>query len=432
MARRRAMPLPAVPFAVPFAAPLAVLLAVLLGGTACSAGRPSGHATSSPSPGRASPGPASPGPASPAPHSSTRSAPSSTRATTTGPTTTAPNLAQRTLAAMSEPERVGQLIMVDCPSSGVASATVTAITEHHVGSVILDGTSQASSPHIAAITAALQKQAPTRVSLFIATDQEGGQVQRLQGDGFSRIPSALAQGAIAPVTLRADAMQWGGELRAAGVNVALGPVLDTVPANSGANPPIGDLDREYGHDPATVATHGAAVVQGLQEAGLAATAKHFPGLGRVSSNTDLTSGVRDSVTSRHDPYLAPFAAAVRGGVAFVMMSTAIYPRIDATLPAVFSPTIITGMLRGDLGFRGVIISDDVGAAEQVSGYSVGARAVTFIAAGGDLVLTVDAGQAPAMTAAILARAKRDPIFRAQVDAAALLVLQAKQARGLLR
>jgi beta-N-acetylhexosaminidase len=332
---------------------------------------------------------------------------------------------------MSEAERVGQLLMVDCPSTGLGAATVTAVGQYHVGSVILDGTSLLSASQTATITAQLQTRASPRAGLFIATDQEGGQVQRLRGPGFASIPSALQQGTFATAGLRADWATWGAQLRAAGVNLDLGPVLDTVPANFGANPPIGDLDREYGHDPATVASHGTAVVQGLRSAGVDATVKHFPGLGRVRGNTDLVGGVLDLVTTRHDAYLAPFAAAIGDGVEFVMMSTAIYANIDPNRPALFSPTIVTGMLRGDLGFARVIISDDVGISKQVSGFSVGARAVEFIAAGGDIVLTVDATQAPAMTAALLARARSDARFKAQVDAAALVVLQAKQARGLL-
>jgi beta-N-acetylhexosaminidase len=114
-----------------------------------------------------------------------------------------------------------------------------------------------------------------------------------------------------------------------------------------------------------------------------------------------------------------------------MMSTASYARIDPGTPAAFSRTIVTGMLRGDLGYRGLIISDDVGGAAQVSGYSVGQRAVAFVRAGGDLVLTVDANQAATMTGALLQRVATDAAFKRQVDAAALLVLQAKQARGLL-
>ena len=332
---------------------------------------------------------------------------------------------------MSEAERVGQLFMVDCPSTSVATATVQAIVSNHVGSVILDGTSYLSVGQMHALTTALENANPSAAKLFIATDQEGGLVQRLRGTGFSQIPSAVEQGQLDPATLRADARVWGGQLHAAGVNVDLAPVLDIVPADSGSNPPVGDLDRQYGSTPAAVTAHGGAVAQGLADARVDATVKHFPGLGRVGGNTDTTSGVRDTVTTRHDAYLAPFAAAVQAGAPFVMISTAIYTRIDPSQPAAFSPTVITGMLRGDLGFTGVVISDDLGNAAQVRGYSLGDRATAFIGAGGDIVLTVDATQAAAMTAAVLARASTNAAFRAKVDQAALRVLEAKSARGLL-
>jgi beta-N-acetylhexosaminidase len=332
---------------------------------------------------------------------------------------------------MTPAQRVGQLLMVDCPSSGVAAATVTAIRQYHVGAVILDGNSTLGVSRTHAITTQLQGFAPKGDRLLISTDQEGGIVQRMRGPGFSSIPSALQQGGTAPAVLRTDAGAWGRQLRAAGINVDLAPVLDTVPTGEGSNPPIGDLDREYGHTPATVRSHGLAVARGLADAGVDATVKHFPGLGRVAGNTDTTSGVTDSRTTRHDAYLEPFAAAVRAHVPFVMLSTAVYSRIDPKTPAAFSHPIVSGMLRGDLGFTGVAISDDVGGAKQVSGYSVGARAVRFIAAGGDMVLTVVASQAATMTAALLARAQHKPSFKRKIDAAALRVLQAKQARGLL-
>ncbi|HEV7192672.1 MAG TPA: glycoside hydrolase family 3 N-terminal domain-containing protein [Jatrophihabitantaceae bacterium] len=354
--------------------------------------------------------------------------PSVPASTTTKP---AVSTARAVWSAMSETQRVGQLFMVDCPSTQVSEATLNAIETHYVGSVILDGTSQLSVDATAAITATLQRDAPGRARLFIATDQEGGLVQRLRGPGFSTVPSALDQGGIAPTTLRAEAADWASQLRRAGVNVDLAPVLDTVPSGWGSNPPIGDLDREYGHTPATVSSHGVAVARGLADGGVDATVKHFPGLGRTRGNTDVATGVADTVTVRNDPYLAPFAAAVAAGVPFVMMSTAIYTKIDPSRPAAFSSTIVTGMLRGDLGFSGIVISDDLGAAKQVSGYSIGGRAVAFVQAGGDIVLTVDASQATVMTAAVLARTRTDTNFKALVDAAALRVLQAKQARGLL-
>jgi beta-N-acetylhexosaminidase len=384
--------------------------------------------------------------ASPPSTSATPSAPArTTPRTASAPATTAPpttstvhsstppraSTAQRALAAMSERERIGQLLMVDCSTTGVSSATSQAITRYHVGSVILDGTSQAGLQATQSVTSTLQTLAPRGLGLFIATDQEGGLVQRLQGPGFTQIVSAVQQGRIAPATLQGYAQGWGMQLRRAGVNVNLAPVLDIVPAGFGPNPPIGDLDREYGHTPAAVTAHGLAVARGMNSAGIDVTVKHFPGLGRVSGNTDTTAGVRDMVTTRNDPYLAPFRAAVRANVPFVMMSTAIYTRIDPAHPAAFSRTIVTGMLRGDLGFRGLVISDDLGGAAQVSNLTPGARAVAFVAAGGDVVLTVDANQTAEMTAALLSRTKASAAFKKLVDAAALRVLERKQAIGLL-
>jgi beta-N-acetylhexosaminidase len=339
--------------------------------------------------------------------------------------------AQRALRAMSLAQRVGQLLMVDCPSSGVTSSTVESIQTYHAGSVILDGNNTQGLTHIGTLTQQLQQLAHTHVRLFIATDQEGGLVQRLKGPGFSTIPSAVEQGQMSPSALRSFTRRWGTELRSAGVNLDLAPVLDTVPSGTQSNPPIGDLDREYGRTPISVSRHGVAVASGLADAGVSATAKHFPGLGRVAGNTDTTSGVTDTVTTRHDAYLRPFAAAVRAGIPFVMVSSAEYSRIDRGTPAVFSRTIVSGMLRGDLGFRGVIVTDDIGAAAQVANVPPGLRAVRFIQAGGTMVLTVSPGTVAPMFTRLLDRAQKDPAFRNMVNAAALTVLRAKAARGLL-
>jgi beta-N-acetylhexosaminidase len=114
-----------------------------------------------------------------------------------------------------------------------------------------------------------------------------------------------------------------------------------------------------------------------------------------------------------------------------MVSSAIYTRIDSARPAVFSPTVIAGMIRGDLGYSGVVISDDVGNAKQVQAWTPGTRAVDFISAGGDIVLTVNPALVPAMVSAVTARAASDATFRARVAAAVMRVLTAKAAEGLL-
>jgi beta-N-acetylhexosaminidase len=332
---------------------------------------------------------------------------------------------------MNLARRVGQLLMVDCPSSGVAASTITSIRRYHAGSVILDGNSTLGVDRTRAITRQLQSLAPAGVRLFVSTDQEGGLVQRMNGQGFSEIPSAVVQGTYTASRLQSSWQGWAGELRSAGINVNLAPVLDTVPPGNRSNPPIGDLDREYGRTPTSVATHGVAVAEALDAAGVGATVKHFPGLGRVSGNTDVASGVTDHVTTRHDPDLLPFKAAVKEHVPFVMVSTAIYARIDPGTPAIFSRTIVTDMLRNDLGFKGVIITDDIGGAKQVASVPAGLRAVKFIAAGGTMALTVAPSTVPLMANRLIDRAQRDPAFRRQVNAAALVVLRAKAAAGLL-
>ena len=339
------------------------------------------------------------------------------------------------LARMSLAERVGQLFMVGAPAAGDGRQTLPLLRQFHVGSVVLTGRSSLGVEATAHTTAVLQSEARSTSSvglpLLIATDQEGGMVQVLGGPGFSSLPSALQQGATPVDSLRAQAQAWGFELHAAGVNVDLAPVLDVVP-DSGAmsNAPIGAFDRQFGQDPANVAEHGLAFIQGMENAGVSPTIKHFPGLGRVNGNPDNSSAVTDDVTSRHDAYLMPFAAAIRAGAPIVMVSTATYRLLDPNSPAAFSRTIVTGILRGDLSFTGLVISDDLGRAVQVRGWSPGERAVDFISAGGDLVLTVEPKVVPEMIAAVISKAQGDPVFRAQVDTAALRVLSAKRARGL--
>ena len=354
----------------------------------------------------------------------------------TVPTRSAP--AQEVFARMTVAQRVGQLFMVGTPATGVSSAVASAISSQHVGSVILTGRSTAGVTATRAVTSSLQARATTAatasVPLAIATDQEGGLVQVLKGTGFSTMPTALVQGRSTSSSLRSSATTWGGQLASAGVNVNLGPVADTVPSAAFApyNAPIGAFDREYGYTPSTVGAQAAAFASGMRAAGVMPTAKHFPGLGRVTANTDTTAGVKDSTTTRTDPYVAPFRTTIAGGAEFLMTSSAIYTKIDASRPAVFSPTVVGAMIRQDLGFEGVVISDDLGHAQAVGAWTLGQRAIDFIGAGGDMVLTVDAAQAPAMVSAVLSRMTSDPTFRARVNTAALRVLTVKQRMGLLR
>ena len=340
----------------------------------------------------------------------------------------------RVFAQMSAAQRVGQLFLVDLASQP-APAVARAVAAYHFGSLLFGATTSASLAEIRQLTAADQalatRAATARVRFFIATDQEGGEVQRLRGAGFSAIPSAVAQGQLSAGALQRDAASWGRQLKLAGVNLDLAPVMDVVPPGTASrNQPIGALLRNFGSAPATVAAHGAAFISGMRQAGVATTAKHFPGLGRVTGNTDLTAGVTDTVTTADDPYLRPFRAAVGAGVPFVMVSLASYPRIDPGHLAVFSSRVMR-LLRTQLRFGGVIISDDMGAARAVASVSPAERAVAFLAAGGDMITSVSVPVAAAMDAAVLSRVHRDAAFRAKAYAAVMRVLTAKQAYGLL-
>lgn len=341
----------------------------------------------------------------------------------------------RTFASLTEAQRIGQLFMVGLVGDDLDPGAAPAIAQYHFGSVAYTRRTTRGQAASLAVANAIQSLATSAntggVRFLIAANQEGGMVQALAGPGFDVIPSALTQGTFAPADLQALAARWGSQLRAAGVNLNFAPVADVVPPGTDSqNAPIGQLQREFGHDPETVSAHVLAFVAGMRQAGVATTVKHFPGLGRVVGNTDFTSGVTDSVTTRHDPYLAPFASAVATGVPFVMVSLATYEQIDPNHMAAFSQIVIAGMLRHDLGFGGVVMSDALGAT-AVSSIPAGTRAINFLAAGGDMIIINNRAPAETMANAIAGGVGQSALFSARVDNAVMHVLRAKEALGLL-
>ncbi|OIJ65374.1 glycoside hydrolase family 3 N-terminal domain-containing protein [Streptomyces mangrovisoli] len=337
---------------------------------------------------------------------------------------------------MTAAQRVGQLFMGSVTPSKPSQQQIQLMRQYHVGSVFLAGRSTAGTTATRTLVNSLQAKADTvagrRLPLLVSTDQEGGQVQVLSGPGFSTMPSALVQGSWSTSYLRNAATTWGKQLKSAGVNLNLAPVADVVPAALGRNnAPIGRYDREFGHTAATVTPHSNAFAAGMAQAKVLATLKHFPGLGNVRGNTDTTANVVDSVTTTTSSSLEPFRSGIKAGAPFVMISSAIYSKIDAKHQAVFSSTVIQGMLRKNMGFKGVVISDDIGRAVAVKAVSPGNRAVNFLSAGGDVVLTVDPSLIPAMTTAVQNRMAQSSAFRTQVSQSVHRVLTAKQQEGLL-
>ncbi|MFI5199515.1 MAG: glycoside hydrolase family 3 N-terminal domain-containing protein, partial [Candidatus Limnocylindrales bacterium] len=348
--------------------------------------------------------------------------------------------AKHTLDQPNEGQRVGQLFLLGLANDELGPAEIAAIETDHFGSVWFTATSRAgpgATRLVADAVQALKSASPAGpgtagIGFFVAANQEGGLVQALQGPGFTVIPSALDQGALSVGKVESRAAAWGSQLRAAGINLNFAPVTDVVPAATAAqNRPIGALRREYGHTPGTAGPHATAFMEGMTEAGIVTVAKHFPGLGRVVGNTDFSANVVDTVTSVGDPYLGSFQEVISAGVPVVMVALATFTRIDPAHLAAFSSVVIQELLRGQLGFNGVVMSDDLGATVAVSSIPPATRALDFIAAGGDMIISKTIAPAEAMAVAITARASTDPAFRNLVNTAALRVLQLKATAHLL-
>lgn len=341
--------------------------------------------------------------------------------------------ASRAIATMSLDERAGQLIMAPMFAGGNPADLSALISTRHVGSVVLIGNWNNGTAAVKTAADALQSYAPSGNQLIVSTDQEGGQVQHLKGSGFDTMPSAVAQGQMSADTLRSSAKTWGGQLKQAGINVDLAPVLGTVQVKRSSNAPIGALNRDFGLDSNGNAQHGIAFIEGMRDAGVGATVKHYPGLGAVTGNTDFTTeGILDTTTTLDDEEIGAFNTTIKQAKpAMVMMSLATYQRIDSSAPAAFSSKIIDGTLRGSVGYDGVVISDSLSAA-AVSGIATKDLGVRLVDAGGDLACIGDTSYVMPILDGIIARAQSDPAFAKKVTASATRVMTLKYQMGLAK
>jgi len=358
--------------------------------------------------------------------------PTPTLTPTPTPTPTQTSCVDQKLQTLTPREQAAQLIMTGISANGMTSSQRPIVQKQKPGGILLLGNGGSLS-HTRTSMAATNTAATVKgIRPLIAADQEGGQIQRLKGSGFDRIPAATVQGTWSSSKLTTEAEGWGDQLKDAGVNVDLAPVADVVPNSlKQQNAPIGSLDREYGNTPGEVGPPVQAFVKGMQAAGVITSVKHFPGLGRVRGNTDFSSGVVDNVTVRGDADLKPFADGLAAGADMVMIATVTYSKIDPKNRAVFSPTVIQGMVRDDLNWNGVVITDDVGAAAEVASVPAGQRATRFVAAGGDIVINATAGLTATMVNALVAKAEQDKAFAAQLTSSVRRVLTLKESHGLV-
>jgi beta-N-acetylhexosaminidase len=312
---------------------------------------------------------------------------------------------------------VGQTIMTGFAGTTPSAALLARIRRGEVGGVILFGANIRSDAGARALVARLQAAAKAggNPPLLVAVDQEGGPVRRLPDGPPRDAPASIAS----PAQAAAEGAATGDFLRPLGIDVDLAPVLDSPDARDNF---LGT--RAFGSDPVRNASLGTAFLKALQQHRVAATAKHFPGLGTAGANTDTSHVWITTPKGDLDRRLEPFAAAVRDGVELVMVSNAGYRAYDRSgLPAVLSRRIVTGLLRGKLGFRGVVISDALGAPGPSSRPHPN---VTAIAAGVDVLLYTSESGADAAFDEVLAAARSGALPLAALQAADARIAALKQ------
>ena len=251
-----------------------------------------------------------------------------------------------------------------------------------IGGVVLFPPAGTRASELRRELAALREAArrPDAQEPLVMVDQEGGEVKRLPTLPPDRSPARIAVGGEAAAFEQGRAT--GAALAAVGIDVDLAPVLD-VPASADAF----IASRAFGSDPTEVARAGAAFGEGLRAGRVAATAKHFPGLGSATVNTDLAPSSIEATRAELRSGLEPFRAAIAGGFDLVMVANATYPAYDPERIASQSPRVIEGLLRRRLGFGGVVVTDDLGAQALVqAGIDEAEAAVRAASAGADLLL----------------------------------------------
>ena len=333
-------------------------------------------------------------------------------------------------------QKIGQIMIVGFDGTTVDVDLRHMITECHIGGVILFARNIESPRQVAALNNDLQKTAleSGNPGLFIAIDQEGGRVARLIEDkGFTEFPSAMAIGASAdPENAYRMASAMAAEMRAVGINVNFAPDLDV--NNNPTNPVIGT--RSFSSDPYKVATFGTAFGRGLQENGILTFGKHFPGHGDTGIDSHIALPLVPHDRARMDQIeLVPFKAAIAANFAGIMSAHVTFPAIDPNpgMPATISRQVLTGLLRDELGFKGLIATDslEMGALAE-SGYPPPAGALLAFAAGADLLLfNRDHAMHKQAFTNLVQAVNEGKISQEQLDSSVRRILETKEKFGIL-
>ena len=312
-------------------------------------------------------------------------------------------------------QRVGQLTISSFPGLVVPEYVRRRLRARETAGVILFGANGGERAQWRRLTRSIQKAGHGRALVMV--DQEGGEIRTVAYAG----PEASQPFQGPPSSVRRAAAAAGRQLRDAGIGVNLAPVAD-VP-----RPGSVMASRSFAGDEHGIAARTRASIRGLRDSGVAATAKHFPGLGGATVNTDDGPATVRVPLARD---LGPFRAAVAEGVPLVMLSHASYPALDTRRIASQSRPIVTALLRRRLGFEGVIVTDSLEAQAVLARSGVADAAERSVRAGADLILMTGSASWNDVFPRLLAEARRDPVFRERIRESAARVLALK--RELLR
>jgi beta-N-acetylhexosaminidase len=322
---------------------------------------------------------------------------------------------RRAVDRLSLREQVGQLLVSSFDEPSMPDYIRRRLQAGETAGVILFGRNGGPESHWRQLARSLQ--APARGDALIMVDQEGGQIRTVSFAG----PAAGQPFQGDARAVQSEARDAGRQLRSVGVNVNLAPVAD-VPTAGGA---MGG--RAFAGDPAEIAASTGASIAGMREARVAATAKHFPGLGAATVNTDDASTTIDaSRATMEERELVPFRAAVAEGVPLVMLSHALYPALDGERLASQSRAIATRLLRRELGYEGVAVTDSLEAQAVLDRSGVAVAAERSIEAGVDLILMTGSASWNEVFPRLLERARSSAGFRERVRESAARVLALKR------
>ncbi len=328
------------------------------------------------------------------------------------------------LGTWSTARRAAQLVVAPAQEDDVLAARP--MVEAGVGGLLLFGS--AAPADLPRQLAELGRQAAGGLPPLVMTDEEGGEIQRMANlVGNLPWPRTMAA-TMSPGQVRALAEQVGRRMRAAGITMDLAPVLD-LSDSPGPNATYPDGPRSFSVHPAVATAYGLAFAQGLQDGGVIPVVKHFPGLGQASANTDFGRATDPPLDTLKTGALLPFQAAIKHGLPAVMVGEAAVPGLTHGLPATLSSPAITGLLRGQLGFHGLVLTDSLSAAAiQDAGYGIPRAAVRAIEAGADMV-TFDALN-PAATSneiitSVVSAVRSGQLPVARLDSAVQHVLRVK-------